>query len=110
MRDQEKIEGIKYLRAKKRVEKIKGFYVHLIVYIIVNTFLSGIIVFGLTTEDSVTFDVAFQNFGVYSTWVFWGIGVFFHWLGVFGFNVVGKNWEERKLKELIEKEERNSKF
>jgi len=50
MRKEETIEGIKYLRAKKRVEKIKGFNVHLIVYIIINTFLSGIIVFGLMDD------------------------------------------------------------
>ena len=110
MKDQETINSIKYIRAKKRVEKIKGFYVHLIVYIIVNTFLSGIIIFGLMNDDGDTLDEVLQNFGVYSTWVFWGIGVFFHWLGVFGFNFIGKDWEERKLKEIIEKEERNSKF
>ena len=110
MRDKETTEGIKYLRAKKRVEKIKGFYVHLIVYVIINTFLSGIIIFGLMNDDGDSLGEVLQNFGVYSTWVFWGIGVFFHWLGVFGFNVVGKNWEERKLKELIEEEERKSKF
>ncbi|WP_347174464.1 2TM domain-containing protein [Polaribacter uvawellassae] len=110
MKDAETIEGIKYLRAKKRVEKIKGFYVHLIVYIIVNTFLSGIIIFGLMNDEGDSFNEVIQNFGVYSTWVFWGIGIFFHWLGVFGFNVVGKNWEEKKLKEIMEEEERKSKF
>jgi hypothetical protein len=110
MRDEENIEGIKYLRAKKRVEKIKGFYVHLIIYLIINTFLSGIIIFGIMQEEGDSLGEVIQNFGVYSTWVFWGIGIFFHWLGVFGFNVVGKNWEERKLKEILEKEERNSKM
>lgn len=110
MKDLETAKGIKYLRAKKRVEKIKGFYVHLIVYVIVNTFLSGIIIFGLMDEEGDSFREAIENFGVYSTWVFWGIGIFFHWLGVFGFNAIGKDWEQRKLKELIEKEERNSKF
>ncbi|MGK0414076.1 MAG: hypothetical protein ACJA1B_002296, partial [Polaribacter sp.] len=33
-------EEHKYLLAKKRVEKIKGFYIHLVVYIIVNIFIS----------------------------------------------------------------------
>ena len=110
MRDEENIKGIKFLRAKKRVEKIKGFYIHLIVYIIVNTFLSGIIIFGLMhDDDGDSLGEVIQNFGVYSTWLFWGIGVFFHWLGVFGFNGVGKNWEKRKLKELLDQENRNSK-
>jgi hypothetical protein len=109
MRGEESIEGIKYLRAKKRVEKIKGFYVHFIVYVIVNIFLSGIIIFGLMQDDGDSLEEVLQNFGVYSTWFFWGIGVFFHWLGVFGFNVVGKDWKNRKIKEILEKEERNSK-
>jgi len=111
MRNEENIEGIKYLRAKKRVEKIKGFYVHLMVYFIVNTFLSGIIIFGLMQDDDGdSLGEVIQNFGVYSIWGSWGIGIFFHWLGVFGFNVIGKNWEERKLKEILDKEERNSKL
>jgi hypothetical protein len=106
MEDRETIKGIKYLRAKKRVEKIKGFYIHFGVYIAVNLLLSGIIIYGLTYDDGDTYGEAFSNFGVYSTWIFWGIGVFFHWLGVFGFNsLLGKNWEEKKLKEIMDKEE-----
>lgn len=105
MKDKESLEGIKYLRAKKKVEKIKGFYVHLTVYVAVNTFISGIIVYGLMREDGDTFGEVMKNFGVYSTWVFWGIGVFFHWLGVFGFNsLFGNNWEEKKIKELMDKD------
>jgi hypothetical protein len=105
MEDKETIKGIKYLRAKKRVEKIKGFYIHFGVYIIVNVLLSGIIIYGLTYDDGDTYGEAFSNFGTYSTWVFWGIGVFFHWLGVFGFNsILGKNWEEKKLKEMMDKD------
>ncbi|NVK53893.1 MAG: 2TM domain-containing protein [Flavobacteriaceae bacterium] len=110
MKNLDELEGAKYLRAKKRVEKIKGFYVHLSVYVIINIFISGIIIYGLTYEDGDTLGSTLSNFGVYSTWVFWGVGVFFHWLGVFGFNVVGRNWEERKLKEIMEKEKRKSKF
>ena len=37
-------EEHKYLLAKKRVEKIKGFYIHLAVYIGVNIFISAIII------------------------------------------------------------------
>lgn len=99
------IEEHNYLRAKKRVEKIKGFYIHLLVYIIVNLFLSSIIFYGLTFDEGNTYSEAFSNFGLYSVWVFWGIGVFFHWLGVFGFNsFLGKSWEDKKVKEIMEKE------
>ena len=40
-----------FIRAKKRVKAIKGFYVHLIVYIIINIVISGIIIFGLTKSS-----------------------------------------------------------
>ncbi|WP_408023255.1 2TM domain-containing protein [Tenacibaculum sediminilitoris] len=96
------IEEHKYLLAKKRVEKIKGFYWHLVVYIIVNIFISTVIVLGLMNEDKLTFTKAISNFGVYATWFFWGIGMFFHWLGVFGTNMFfSKDWEQRKVKEYM---------
>lgn len=96
-----------YIRAKKRVKAIKGFYIHLLVFILINIFISGVIIFGLIQSGYTLVDT-FSNFGVYSTWVFWGIGMFFHWLGVFGFKTfaLGKDWEEKKIKELMEKEER----
>lgn len=95
-----------YFRARKRVKDIKGFYIHLIVYIIINIMISGVIVFGLTRSGD-SFLEALTNFGTYSTAFFWGIGLFFHWLGVFGFKSLGfgKNWEERKIREMMEKEE-----
>ena len=100
-----------YIRAKKRVKDIKGFYIHLVVYIAVNIFISGIIIYGLTTSGD-TFSEALTNFGTYSTWLFWGIGMFFHWLGVFGFKSLGfgKDWEERKIKEMMEKEDQRNRF
>ena len=101
-----------FIRAKKRVKAIKGFYVHLIVYVIVNIFISGLVIYGLSHSGS-DFGDNWSNFGIYSTWVFWGIGMFFHWLGVFGFKSLGlgSDWEERKIKELMKKEEeRSSKF
>jgi len=97
-------EEQRFLKAKKRVKAIKGFYIHFTVYILVNIFLSGVIIFGLTRSGD-TFAEAFTNFGVYSTWIFWGIGMFFHWLGVFGIQSLGlgEEWEERKIKEMMEK-------
>jgi len=95
-----------YIKAKKRVKDIKGFYVHLSVYIIINIFISGVIIYGLMVSGD-SFSEAFSNFGVYSTWLFWGIGMFFHWLGVFGFKSIGfgRDWEERKIKEMMEKDD-----
>lgn len=91
-----------YLRAKKRVEAISGFYWHLASYVIVNIFL--ILLIG--------FNAGFSGFGPYATAFFWGIGLFFHFIGVFGFNfILGKNWEQRKMDEFMEKErEKHSKY
>ena len=99
-----------YIRAKKRVKEIKGFYIHLLVYVLVNIFISGIIIFGITRDENASFIDTVSNFGVYSTWIFWGIGMFFHWLGVFGFKSLGfgNDWEEKKIKELMEKEDEKS--
>ncbi|NCT09234.1 MAG: 2TM domain-containing protein [Flavobacteriia bacterium] len=94
-----------YLRAKKRVKEIKGFYIHLVVFIVINLFISGTAIYGnLKSGDS--FVEAVSEFGVYSIAIFWGIGMFFHWLSVFGFKSIGfgRDWEERKIKEYLEKE------
>ena len=86
-----------YLRAKKKVDAIIGFYWHLAVYIIINLFL--IILIGVNSSQG------FSGFGPYATAVFWGIGLVFHFLGVFGTNFFfGKNWENKKIEEFMEKE------
>ncbi|WP_028889288.1 2TM domain-containing protein [Tenacibaculum ovolyticum] len=96
-------EEHKYLLAKKRVEKIKGFYIHLAIYILVNIFISGVIIFGLTQDNELSFKEAATHFGTYSTWLFWGIGVFFHWLGVFGSNLFfGKEWEKKQVEKYMD--------
>lgn len=89
-----------YLRAKKRVEKIKGFYIHLGVYIIINLLI--LVMKYIDVMD--TFDY-FWEWDTFDVAFFWGIGLFFHFINVFGFNVIlGKNWEEQKIKELMEKD------
>jgi two-component system LytT family sensor kinase len=35
----------------------------------------------------------------------WGMGIIFHGFSVFGY---GKTWEERKIKELLEKEQQQN--
>ena len=99
-----------YIKAKKRVKEIKGFYIHLSTYVIINVFISGVIIYGLISSGD-SLNETISNFGVYSTWIFWGIGIFFHWLGVFGFKSLGfgKDWEERKIKEFMDKEEKHFK-
>ncbi|MBO6881841.1 MULTISPECIES: 2TM domain-containing protein [Winogradskyella] len=89
-----------YLRAKKKVDALVGFYWHFAVYLVVNIFL--ILLIGLNSDQG------FRGFGPYATAVFWGIGLFFHFIGVFGPDFFfGKDWEKRKMKEFMDKEERN---
>ena len=88
-----------YLRAKKRVEALVGFYWHLAVYVVVN--LALIILIGLNSNN-------FWNFGTFATAFFWGIGLLFHFLGVFGPGFMfGPDWEKRKTKEFMDKENHN---
>ena len=95
-------EEQKYEKARKRVKQVKGFYVHLLVYVLVNLFLllSGAISSGNWE--------AFAYWHSYTTAIFWGIGVAFHALNVFGVNIfLGENWEERKIKEMMDKDKRD---
>ncbi|MDG3581566.1 MULTISPECIES: 2TM domain-containing protein [Galbibacter] len=90
----------KYLRAKERVEAMKKFYNNLTSYIIVNIFL---------------FIINYWTNGLSYAWFlwvtcWWGLGLLFHAAKVFGWNpAFSKEWEERKIKEFMEKEEEDYK-
>ena len=90
-------EEIKYQRAKKRVEELRGFYVHLGVYVLVNLFLFLLNI--ITTPDNLWF---------YWVLVPWGIAIVGHALSVFGFGrKLGADWEEKKIREIMDKEEKD---
>lgn len=93
------IEQQRFERAQKRVKKISGFYKHLMVYILVNLFLITLQFFNLDKGEK------FFEFSTFSTAFFWGIGLAFHAMSVFGKNIfLGSNWEEKKIQEFMEKE------
>ncbi|WP_452223235.1 2TM domain-containing protein [Lacinutrix chionoecetis] len=85
-----------YVRARKHVEELKGFYYNVISYCLVIPFL------------------IFINYRTY--WEFkwfwfsaigWGIGIAFHAYKVFvNDSVLGRDWEQRKIEKFME-EERN---
>jgi len=82
----------RYEQAKKRVQEIKSFYAHLAVYVIVNAFL---LVINLLTSP-------------HALWFFWpllgwGIGIAIHAAIVLSGGAWGKDWEARKLKQLMER-------
>jgi hypothetical protein len=90
-------EEDKYYIAKKKVENIKGFYGNLTSYIFVNILL---IVINLWTSPN--------HLWFYWPLMWWGLGVLFHGLKVFEvMPSFGKDWEERKIKELMDKEKEN---
>lgn len=100
------IENERYILARNKVKKLKHFYGHLFWYAFINLFIGGTIVFRLMEGKNESLANVLSNFGVYAIWVFWGIGVFFHALKVFGYgNLFSKKWEEEKTQKLIIKEE-----
>lgn len=93
------LEQQKFERAKKRVKAVAGFYKHLMVYILVNLFLISMKYINLDPGEK------FLEFSTFSTAFFWGIGLAFHALGVFGTNIfLGNDWEEKKIQELMNKD------
>jgi len=89
------ISDKKYARAKKKVEELKGFYIHFVIYLIM------IPVFIYMNMKSTGFPWAiFPIIG-------WGAGISSHAMEVFNYNpFLGKNWEERKIRELMDKEDK----
>lgn len=97
--DREQFNEDRYYFAKRRVKRLKGFYSHLWVYIAVNIFLIVINSSNLQVGDSY---FKIENF---YTAIFWGIGLLAHAISVFGFHsLFGRAWEEKKLKEFMDKE------
>lgn len=92
-------EDSSYKAAQKRVKDIKGFYIHLLVYLFINIALFVVQVNGKNIWSEL------QDLSNYATIFFWGIGLLAHWASVFGAGLfLGREWEERKIKELMERE------
>ncbi len=85
-------ENIAYIKAKERVEKLKGFYSNLFSYCCVIPIL---IYINISSGGNQWF--WFPMFG-------WGIGLFFHALETFGYS---KSWEEKKIQEILSKQQFN---
>lgn len=88
----------KYLRAKERVEELKKFYNSLMWYVVIIPFLAWI---------------NYATNGWHYAWFLWaafgwGIGLAFHAAKVYRISPIhSKDWEERKIREFMEEEDRH---
>ena len=80
-----------YIRAKKRVKAIKGFYVHLVFY---SLFVPIIILFNIKYTP--------QFHWFWFSIIGWGIHIVFHWFSLFSSKKITlrKTGKKRKLKNL----------
>tara|TARA_R110002012_G_scaffold295547_1_gene492162 strand:- start:1143 stop:1436 length:294 start_codon:yes stop_codon:yes gene_type:complete len=83
-------------KARKRVKDLKGFYDHLIVFIVIHLLILAAVLY---FNGDLRFFITFTLLG-------WGIGLFIHALVVFKWNpFTSDDWEQRKLKQFIEEQE-----
>ncbi len=102
-------EEYKYKRAKKKVKRIKGFYNHLAVYLSINIIITAVHTVH-SLRDGLPFIDAIWNLQTFFNWIPWGIGLLIHGIVVLDAPslLMGKNWEDKKIKELLEKDTKNS--
>lgn len=84
-----------YRQAKKRVENLFGFYIHVAVYLLVNGMLFMI---NLLT-DAGNWWFLFPLGG-------WGIGLFAHGITTWAYGGIGYGWKEKKIQEYMDKDKR----
>jgi hypothetical protein len=91
------VDPAAYARARRKVRQIKGVHIHVTVFCIV---IAGLFLINYFTGRPWWF-----------IWpaIGWGIGLAFHAFGVYGTETLfGSDWEERKMRELIERERRKT--
>jgi hypothetical protein len=83
--------------AQERAAMLQGFYIHLVIYLVIN---GGLFLINLLTRGSD------------GTWWFywpllgWGVGVFVHAVTTFA-GVFTDDWRERKAQQLYERDRRH---
>lgn len=97
-----------FQKAMKRLERLKGYYMHLTVYGIVNCVLLGAYFF---SKDSLFHGTSNEEFISWIDWnvlltpLIWGAFLVAHASCVFQWRLpLLKKWEERQLKKIMENE------
>jgi hypothetical protein len=81
-------------QARKQVKKLRDFYSHVTSYLIVN---GGLFALNMATSPG-------HMWFIYPA-IGWGIGLAFNAMAVFQFFGAGKDWEERRVRELMAAQE-----
>jgi hypothetical protein len=81
----------KYIRAKKHVDEIKGFYANLVAYCVIIPFLIFL-----------NYRTSWEYQWFYYPMFGWGLGVVIQGFMVFGY---GSNWEDGKIREIMDKDD-----
>tara|TARA_R110002051_G_scaffold132697_1_gene206293 strand:+ start:11423 stop:11749 length:327 start_codon:yes stop_codon:yes gene_type:complete len=98
-------------RAKKRVEKIKVFYNHFVIYVFINAaliLLKEKFIFKIVGPEIIGNPdfLRWIDWNVYGTPIIWGIGLAIHGICVFSSAPkLLKNWEERQIEKYMQEEE-----
>jgi len=97
----------KYIRAKHKVEKEKGFYTHLLIYIVVNLVITSV----KMADDLDSWNRFYESFfslNVLATWGIWGVFLILHYISF----KYGPDWEERKIAQFMKEdlEQKNNKL
>lgn len=95
----DELQRIRLRRARQRVEAMRGFLIHLGIYLTVNL--------GLLILNLVLIQVSGnQTYFFFWPLVLWGIGLLIHGFVVFGADrFLGPEWEERKIREYLAKQQ-----
>lgn len=99
MKTENNIQEQRYKIAQKRVEKMKGFYNHLIIFLIINAI---IVFFNIRSLDVGESYFQWHNFITFSIW---GFFLLLHGASTFMPNFIfGAEWEERKIQQFMDEE------
>ncbi len=94
MENQDKFNRIAYKKAQRRVKEIKTFY-----YMVLGYFIVGYILVSKNYNGNLL-DIS-KNYTVWMV-ILWGI--FLTGYGIYLFTPYFRKWEERKTKEIMEKQ------
>ena len=87
----------KYIQAKQRVKRLKRFYIHLFLFLIVNIALLFRLLM-LEKDESLNFFV----WVVLNIMITWSLGILVHaWIVFKGKLLFRKEYEDRRIEELI---------